>query len=113
MKHISKETICFKQIQLIIFLGLLLIGGQAKAQQATKVNIVSEDFERAGFSGNYIDPDPGIWTFYNFTYATSVPMADDAGKCIITKIQTWSVMVLLRIGLILTILQGKDIIFLL
>lgn len=85
MKHISKETICFKQIQLIIFLGLLLIGGQAKAQQATKVNVVSEDFERAGFSGNYIDPDPGIWTFYNFTYATSVPMADDAGKCIITK----------------------------
>lgn len=85
MTNISKKTICIKQMQLIVFLGLLLIGGQVKAQQATKVNVINEDFERPEFSGNYIDPNPGIWNFYDFTYAVTVPMADDAGKCIITK----------------------------
>ena len=85
MTNISKKTICIKQMQLIVFLGLLLVGGQVKAQQATKVNVINEDFERPEFSGNYIDPNPGIWSYYDFTYAATVPMADDAGKCIITK----------------------------
>ena len=55
MTNISKKTICIKQMQLIVFLGLLLVGGQVKAQQATKVNVINEDFERPEFSGNYID----------------------------------------------------------
>lgn len=46
MTNISKKTICIKQMQLIVFLGLLLVGGQVKAQQATKVNVINEDFER-------------------------------------------------------------------
>lgn len=89
MKNISRKTICFKRIQLFIFLGLLLIGGQVKAQQATKVKVVREDFERAVFSSNYILPDPGFWDFYDFSYATEANMAGNAGECIITKNSTW------------------------
>lgn len=85
MKNISRKTICFKHIQFILFLGLLLIGGPIKAQQATKVDVVKEDFERASFSDDYILPDPGFWNFYDFNYATVQNMAGNAGECIITK----------------------------
>ena len=89
MKNISRKTICFKHIQFILLLGLLLIGGPVKAQQATRVDVVMEDFDSYGFSGNYILPNPGFWDFYDFKYATEANMAGNAGECIITKNSTW------------------------
>ncbi|WP_280747545.1 hypothetical protein [Parabacteroides sp. PF5-9] len=75
-----------KQIRIIIFLfGLLLINEQLAAQNATLVTIFKEDFERPEFSDGYILPNPGIGNFYDFTYATAVPMASNVGECIITQ----------------------------
>ncbi|MDH6306490.1 hypothetical protein M2459_003254 [Parabacteroides sp. PF5-5] len=87
MNKVLKTTIYLKQVRIMVFLlGLLLTGGQMFAQQATLVEVFIEDFERPEFSGEYILPNPGIYgSYYDFTYATAVPMASNIGECIITK----------------------------
>lgn len=87
MNKTVKTTIYLEQVRyIILLLGLLLIGRQAAAQQATVVEVFKEGFERPEFSGEYILPDPGIYaSYYNFTYATESSMASNIGECIITK----------------------------
>ena len=99
-------------MQLIVFLGLLLVGGQVKAQQATKVNVINEDFERPEFSGNYIDPNReyGVTMISRMLPLYLWPMMPE--NVSLLKIQTLLVTVNLHNGHIPIIPQEPDIIFL-
>ena len=78
---------------IIVLLLLLCIGVQVKAQQATTVEVFREDFEGAGFTGNYISTKPTGERFdflddIDFTYYTTTggQLASgygNAGYCII------------------------------
>lgn len=77
----------------ILWLGfLLLVSGQAFAQQATTIEVIKQSFDTYGFTDNYVVSKPNypgleFLNNINFTYNTQPDgqMAGIDGACIITK----------------------------